>query len=427
MPLPGHILTRQANAVSDTRMRVNAIVGMVSLRKHSRCLLLAGLALLLTGSLVVAGCAKGGEPSGQPAGPGAKGPPAAPVTTAQVVKRDVPVQIRLIGAAEPYSTVTIRSRVPGQLIKIAFTQGQQVKQGDLLFQIDPRSFEAALAAAKANLARDLAQAKNARDEAKFQEEIFKRNAGTQREYDRAIAAAEAAEAQVDADRAAVRNAEIQLGYTTITAPMDGLTGDLMVHVGSIVKADDTPMVTINQIEPIYLNFSAAERYLPQIRRYMASSDRPLAVQALLPETDEPIAEGALTFIDNQVDRTTGMINLKATFPNKDRQLWPGQFLNVALTLTTRRDAIVVPSQAVQTGQAGQYVFVVSADNKAHMRSVTAGLTWNDLTVIEKGDLQPGEIVVTEGQLRLTDGTQVLMKDAPASQPAPALAAGGPTK
>lgn len=371
----------------------------------------AGL-LLLAGGLLAAGCTRDGQ------GP-AQAPPPAPVAVGKVARRDVPVQVRVIGAVEAYSAVTIRSRVPGQILQVAFQRGQEVRQGDLLFQIDPRPYEAALAAARANLARDIAQARNARDEAKFQEEIFRRSAGTQREYDRAVAAAEAAEAQVLADQAAVQYAEIQLGYTTIAAPVTGRAGDLLVQEGSVVKADDTPLVEITQVEPIYAAFSVAEKYLPQIRQYMAAGT-PLVVEATIPQTQIPPAQGVLTFIDNRVDRATGMIQMKGTFANEDRRLWPGQFVNVALTLTSRPDAVVVPSQAVQTGQDGSFVFVVNPDDTVSLRPVRAGETWNDLTVIEQGDLQAGQTVVTDGQLRLTDGVKVAVRT-PTTQPAPAMA------
>ena len=290
--------------------------------RYRRSLLLTGTIALLAGDLILAGCAKEGQ-----AAPAAK--PAAPVSVATAVQKDVPVEVQVIGAVQPYSTVTIKSRVAGQLVKVGFTQGQDVKKGDLLFEIDRRPFEAALAAAKADLARDIATAKNARDEAIFQADIFKRSAGTQRELDKAVALAEAAEAQVDADKAAVQNAEIQLNYCTIVSPIDGRTGDLMTYQGSIIKNDDTSLVVINQVHPIYVAFSVPEKFLPQIRQYMAANDKPLAVDVSVPQTDAPRERGELTFVDNQVDKTTGMIQLKGTFTNDDRSLWPGQFVSVA--------------------------------------------------------------------------------------------------
>lgn len=399
-------------------MKPSELIGCGNKGRHGGPALPAGLALLLSGAMLVAGCAKGDDVA-TPGGKAglAKAPPPAPVTVAIALKQDVPVQVQAIGAVEAYSTVTIKSRVPGQLVKVTFQQGQDVKKGDVLFEIDRRPYEAALALAKANLARDVAQARNAREEAQFQQDIYKRNAGTQRETDRAIATAEAAEAQVKADQAAVENAEIQVQYCRITSPLDGRTGDLMVHEGSIVKNDDTAMVVVNQVQPINVTFSVAEKYLPLVRQYMTGGSKPLAVEAAIPQTDLPAETGELAFVDNQIDRTTGMIGLKAVFANEHRRFWPGQFANVALTLTTRTGVIVVPSQAVQTGQAGQFVFVVKPDGSVESRPVTPGDIWKGLTVIQKGDLQAGETIVTDGQLRLKNGTKVAVKKAPGSQPA----------
>jgi membrane fusion protein, multidrug efflux system len=377
------------------------------------------VALALAAGLVLAGCGKEGSagPAGKPTGMSA---PAAPVTVATALQKDVPINVRVIGTVEPYSTVTIKSRVAGQIVKVAFQEGQEVKKGDLLFQIDPRPFVASLALAKANLARDIATARNARQQAEFQADIFKRNAGTQRELDQALAMADAAEAQVEADRAAIQSTQVQLDYCTICSPLDGRTGDLMVHEGSVVKNDDTSLITINQLVPIYVSFAAAEKYLPQIRRYMIAGGKPLAVDVTFPQDvsgeQGPARSGDLTFVDNQVDKTTGMIQLKGTFSNQDRALWPGQFVNVALVLTRLTDAVVVPAQAVQTSQQGRFVFVVRADNTVESRPVTTGVTWGDLTVIEKG-VAANDRVVTDGHLRLAPGAKVSIKDGATTRPA----------
>jgi membrane fusion protein, multidrug efflux system len=365
-------------------------------------------AVLLAVSLAVGGCKK--QHAAAPT------VPAVPVTTAAAVQQDIPVAVQVIGTAEPYATVTIKSRVAGQLVKVGFVQGQEVKKGDLLFEVDRRPFTAALAAAKANLARDIATAKNAREEAEFQGDIFKRSAGTQRELDKAAAAAEAADAQVDADKAAVQNAEIQLGYCTILSPVDGRTGDLMTYEGSIVKNDDTSLVVINQVHPIYVAFSVAEKYLPRIRQYMASSDTPLTVDVSIPQTSVQDERGELSFVDNQVDRTTGMIQLKGTFPNDNRKLWPGQFVNVSLVLTSLKNVMVVPTEAVQTGQQGQFVFTVNDDMTVESHPVTTGVTWKNFTVIDKGVLA-NQTVVTDGQLRLIPGSRISIKNASESRPA----------
>jgi multidrug efflux system membrane fusion protein len=341
------------------------------------------------------------------------------VTVSQVVGRKVTDFGEFTGRTDSPETVEVRARVNGYLTEIHFTDGQEVKQGDRLFQIDPRPFSAALAAAKANLARDIATAKNARQQAEFQADIFKRSAGTQRELDQALAMAEAAEAQVDADKAAIQTAQVQLDYCTICSPLDGRTGDLMVHEGGVVKNDDTSLITINQVAPIYVSFAVAEKYLPQIRRYLKASEKPLAVDVTFPQDvpgDEgPAQRGDLTFVDNQVDKTTGMIQLKGTFANEDRTLWPGQFVNVALVLTSLANAVVVPTQAVQTSQQGRFIFVVRPDNTVESRPVTTGVIWGDLTVIEKG-VAANDRVVTDGQLRLAPGTKVSIKNATASEP-----------
>lgn len=369
----------------------------------------AAAALLLAGGLVTTGCAKEGDAATAGKAASSRPAPVVPVSVARALAQDVPVQVQGIGTVEAYSTVTIKSRVPGQIVKVGFDRGQDVKKGDLLFEIDRRPFEATLAATRANLARDIALAKNAREEAVFQADIFKRSAGTQRELDKAAATAEAAEAQVEADKAAMQSAQVQLEYCTILSPLDGRTGDLMVHEGSVVKNDDTSLVGINQVSPVYVTFAAAEKYLPQIRRYMVASEKPLPVDVTIPQSEETVERGSLSFVNNEVDKTTGMIGLKGTFANQEHKLWPGQFVNVALTLTTRTGAVVVPTQAVQTGQAGQLVFVIKADQTAESRPVTAGDVWRGLAVIEKGNLQPGDTVVTDGQLRLLNGTKVNVK------------------
>jgi multidrug efflux system membrane fusion protein len=367
--------------------------------------LLAGALALAAGGLLVQGCDRrgGAAPS---AGTGRPAAMPAPVTVATASRADVPVQVPAIGTVEPYSTVTIKSRVAGQIVKVGFTQGQEVRKGDLLFEIDRRPFEAALSLAKANLARDIATAKNAREEAAFQADIFKRSAGTQREYDSAVAA---------------ESARIQLDYCTIASPLDGRTGDLMVHEGSVVKNDDTAMVTINQVSPIYVTFAVPEKYLPRIRQYMAGGDRPLAVDVTIPQADVPGERGELSFVDNQVDRTTGMIGLKGTFANSNRKLWPGQFVNVALVLAHLPDAVVVPTQAVQTGQDGEFIFVVKPDQTVESRPVETGATWHDMTVIQRG-IAAGDDVVTDGQLRLMTGAKVSVKKPPVTQPAQAAVA-----
>jgi multidrug efflux system membrane fusion protein len=305
--------------------------------------------------------------------------------------------------------------------------------------IDTRPFEADLKQAEANLTRDVAQAQqaeanlardrvqanNAAVEARRREGLFQRGLISQEEYDQARAntkalqeavradqaAVESAQAAIHADQAAVESAKIQLAYCSIRSPIDGRTGSLMVHRGSIVKANDVTLVVINQLTPIYVGFPVPEQALPEVRRYMAAGTLP--VKAIIPDETQPPEQGVLTFVDNAVDPTTGTIRLKGTFRNNDRRLWPGQFVNVVLTLTTQPNAIVVPSQAVQAGQEGQYVFVVKPDLTAQFRPVVVARTVDGETLIEQG-LTPGESVVTDGQVRLTQGVKVEVKHSNAS-------------
>ena len=326
-----------------------------------------------------------------------------PVTVGTTIQKTVPVQLRAIGNVQAYSTVTIKSKVGGELVGVHFTEGQDVKKGDLLFMIDPRPYEAALKQAEANLARDLAQAKNAQEDARRYEFLIQKGVVAQQQYEKFRTDSDALEATVLADRAAVENAKIQLGYCSIYSPIDGRTGSLIVQQGNIIKAEDISLVVINQIIPIYVAFSIPEQFLQEIKKYMASGR--LQVEALVPMNEGRPERGVITFIDNAVDISTGTIRLKGTFANRERKLWPGQFVNVVFTTTTEPNAIVVPSQAIQTGQEGQYVFVVKQDLTVESRPVVVGRTVNGETVVQKG-LRADEKVVTDGQLRLYPGAKV---------------------
>jgi len=359
---------------------------------------------------------------------------AAPVTVTTASEETVPVEVRAIGNVEAYSTVSVKTLVEGELTQVYFKEGQDVKKGELLFTIDPRPFEAALKQAEANLARDIAQmkqaqanvakdtaqAKNAEVENRRYVELLEAGVATREQADQSRTNAEALAATVNADQAAVAsfeeamradsaaiaNAKLQLGYCSIRSPIDGRTGTLMIHQGNIVKANDAPLVAINQVNPIYVSFSVPEKELPEIKKYQAMGK--LKVEAVTPGADQHPSEGALSFVDNAVDNATGTIRLKAIFANRERKLWPGQFVNVTLTLTTQPHAVVVPSQAVQTGQSGQYIFVVKPDSTVEARPVVAGRALDGQAVIEQG-LQPGEKVVTDGQLRLVPGAKVEVK------------------
>jgi multidrug efflux system membrane fusion protein len=407
-------------------------------------------------SLAFSGCSSGKKESQPLVKP-------IPVTVGSAIQKDVPVQIRAIGNVQANSTVSVKSMVGGELVKVYFSEGQFVKKGDRLFTIDPRPFEAAvkqaeatlnrdlvqvkqaednfakdhalLNQARANLERDLAEAKNAELDAQRYKELFEKKVVAEQQYDQfrtnaealdaaaradraAIDSAQAAvrasadavenaKALVQADRASLENANIELGYCFISAPIDGRTGNLLVQAGNIVKANDTPyLVVINQINPIYVSFSVPEENLPEIKKYTALGK--LAVEAIIPNDDKTPGLGVLSFVDNAVDPATGTIQLKGTFPNKNRRLWPGQFVNAVLTLKTEPNAIVIPTRAVQTGQQGEQVFVVRSDSTVETRPVAVLRSLGQESVVE--GLNPGETVVTDGQLQLVPGARVEIKN-----------------
>jgi multidrug efflux system membrane fusion protein len=351
----------------------------------------------------------------------------------------MPVTIPAVGTAEPVATVQIRAQVTGQLSAIHFSEGQDVKKGAPLFSLDARPFEAALQQAEAVLARDTAQAKNAQSQRVRYEDLFKRGLIPRDQYETQMATATALESTLAADQAQIENAKLNLQYTRIIAPISGRTGSLNVHQGDLIRANDTtPLVVINQVAPIYVTFSVPGRFLPDIRRYNAQ--HPLRIEARIqpagtpgapqiappnagampadatdggskadpPSNPAPLAieAGNVSFIDNTVDPTTGTIRLKGTFGNEDHALWPGLFVQVTLVLRTDQNAIVVPSVAVQSSQAGQFVFVVKPDKTAEVRNVVVERQVAEQSVISQG-LKPGEEVVTDGQLRLTAGARVM--------------------
>ncbi len=354
-------------------------------------------------ALVLSGC------SGQKVR--SAGPPPVAVTIATAEQKTVPVQVRAIGNVEAYSTVGVKPQITGEIMQVHFTEGQDVKKGQLLFTFDPRGFEADLQRALGTLAKDKATAHNDDIQAKRYEKLYQAGVVSKEQYDDMQAKAESSQANVEADKAAVEYARVQLSYTRIYSPVSGRTGNLMVHRGNIVKANpDNPIVTINQVEPIYVTFSVPQQELPQIKQRREAGK--LKVEAVFPESAQR-AQGALSFIDNAVDLTTGTIKLKGTFDNRDRRLWPGEFVNVVLTLAEQPDTVIVPSAAVQTGQNGQYVFVVKRDQTAEMRSIEPGWIIENMTVIKKG-VQAGEQVVTDGQVRLVPGAKVEVKQQPQS-------------
>ena len=376
---------------------------------------------MLAGAVAAAAC-WGGEaaPSTPPAGGAGRGGGAnaqvVPVTAAPVVQKSVPLAVQGIGTVIAASTVTVRAQVTGELTAVHFIEGDEVTEGQVIVEIDKRPLEAALQQTQAALDRDVAQAANAKSQAARYEDLLKRGIATKEQVDQIVANAAALDATVALDRANIENAKVQLQYATIRAPLTGKTGLLQVHPGNLVRATDTtPIVTINKITPVYVSFSVPEAMLPDLKRYMARGK--LAVTALPPNDQGAPATGLINFIDNAVDPTTGQIKVKGTFPNTDRHLWPGQFVNVNVTLSTEPNAIVAPSLAVQTGQQGTYVFVVKPDQTVDLRSVVVERTSGEQSVIKSG-LKPGEIVVTDGQLRLNPGTRVSVKNDRAQKATP---------
>jgi multidrug efflux system membrane fusion protein len=329
-----------------------------------------------------------------------------PVKIGDVMQQSVPLQINAIGNVEAYNTVSVKALVGGEIIGVHFKEGQDVRQGEVLFQIDPRPYEAALMQAEAQLASDAAQARNAEEQAKRYEALVQKDYVSKDQYDQLRSTADAQSASVQADKANVENSRLQLAYCTIKSPIDGRVGSVLINKGNVVKANDLTMVTINKIAPIYVTFSLPEQNLAKIKKYMAEGS--LNVDAVIPGDENRPAHGKLTFINNAVDTATGTILLKGTFKNKDKRLWPGQFINVVLTLTTQRNAVVMPAAALQTGQQGQYVFVVKPDFTVESRPVTVERSYRDLAVVAQGVI-PGEKVVTDGQLNLMTGVRVELK------------------
>jgi membrane fusion protein, multidrug efflux system len=326
-----------------------------------------------------------------------------PVTVAKAVEKTVPFELTAIGSADAYSNVSIKAQVNAVLDEVHIKEGQFVEKGDLLFTLDARPFEAALAQAQANLARDKAQAELNDVQAKRYAELYKAGVAAKEQFDQMQANADAQQAAVRADEAAVESARLQLSYCKIYAPTSGRTGALQVYPGNIVKQNDVPvLIVINQVTPIYIDFSIPEQYLGLVDTFMKRGR--LAVEAT-PYGDTKPETGYLTFIDNTVDTTTGTIKLKATFENADHRLWPGQFSTVVLRLAEDENATVVPSQAVQTGQSGDIIWVVKADKTVEQRTVKVGRTAGSESVILSG-VHPGEVVVTDGQLRLIPDMRV---------------------
>lgn len=409
----------------------------IFVRFQSAVVLLLGLTVGACSSPQASNAA--GAPGGRGGGRGSGGGAPVPVTTTTVAEKAIPVTIPTVGTAEAVQTVQIRSQVTGQLSAVMFSEGQEVSKGQLLFTIDPRPFEAAVQQAQAVLARDTATATNAASQQARYQDLFNRGLIPKDQYEAQTATASSAQATLEADRAAVETAKLNLQYTKIMAPVAGRTGSLGVHTGDLIRANDTnPMVIINQMSPIYVTFAVPGRYLQDIHRYQlkkaltvdatgqpsvppgAQPTPPASISPDVPAqvASGPTEHGTVSFIDNAVDPSTDTIKLKATFPNSDRMLWPGLFVRVTLFMTTQTNAIVVPMSAVQVSQNGDYVYVVKADQTVEMRPVTLQRQQGEEMVIAKG-LSAGETVVTDGQLRLTPGARVSERGSSAGSGSPA--------
>ena len=337
---------------------------------------------------------------------GAGGASKVPVTVAHAEQRAVPFEIPATGTAEPVQTVSLQSQVTGVLTRVTFHEGDDVSAGQVLFEIDPRPFQAALDQAKAVLARDQAQAQAAELDAGRYAELVKRDYVTKSDYEAKRAAADALHATLRADSAAVANAALNLDWATIRAPIAGRTGRLLVREGNLVRANNPdPLVVINQIHPILVRFAVPEQHLAGIQRYRGNR---LPVFVSPSKTDTIFTEGVLSFVDNSVDTATGTVLLKGEFPNRDNALWPGEFLSVRLRLYVEDSAVVVPSEAVMNSQQGTYLFVVNQDGTARSQPVTVERTAGAYAVIAQG-VRAGEEVVTDGQVRLVSGAPVEVK------------------
>jgi len=331
---------------------------------------------------------------------------AVPVVLGAAVEKDVPIEIRAVGAVEPMATVAVRPQAGGEITAVHFHEGDDVRAGDLLFSLDARPYEAALAQAESNLVRDQSQARNAEAEARRSQELFAQGIVSKEQHDSVQARASGLLASVKADEAAVQTARLQLAYCSIRSPIHGRTGSMLVKAGNVVRAvDGGPLVVINQIDPIAVSFTVPEARFPEVKR--AAGARRLSVEALLPGEASPMT-GALSFFDNEIDRATGTVRLRGTFANPQRRLWPGQFVGTRLVVDVRRNAVVVPAQAVQDGQAGPYLFVVKPDRTVELRQLVVSPASPGELLVEKG-VVAGEAIVTDGQMRLVPGSKIEAK------------------
>jgi multidrug efflux system membrane fusion protein len=389
---------------------IGASVQRASSVRHSSKVsrVLAGAAVLVVLAATIS-C----RPDPKPQRAGARG---VPVTVGSVTQQSLPVLLTAIGHAVAYEAVSVKPQVTGQLVEVAFKEGLEVRKGQVLFRIDPRPYQDALNKSKAMLARDQAQTSQAEQDEQRTAQLVAQKLTPQEQLDTAHSNTLSLQAAAKADEAQVASDQLQLTYCTVTSPIDGRTGNLQVDIGNIVQANTSVLVTINRLAPIFVSFSLPEQNLSDVKRFMAAGD--LKIQATLPGEEGTPVTGTLTFIDNTVDSTTGTFALKGTFGNADRRMWPGQYANVTLTVTNQSDVIVVPTAALQSGQNGQYVFVVKGDRTVEMRQVTVARQVGPLAAVSTG-VKPGETVVTDGQLLLVPGALADVKPAAADAKAPA--------
>lgn len=359
----------------------------------------AAAAGLIGYAVLAFGCAK------QQAAPA--GRPAATVTVAKVTQKTMPVEVTAVGNVEAISTISIRAQVAGEVQDIRFKEGDFVKKDQLLLTVDPRPYEAALAQAKAALARDKATGVYNRAQAQRYKTLFDQGVASAEQLESFVSAADAADATVNADEAAIKTAELNLEYCTINSPIDGRTGTVMVKPGNLVKVADVPIVVINQVNPIYVNFTVPQQYWPDIKQDV--DRRALRVAATIPQDSGSPVMGTLTFVDNIVDTTTGTIHLRGTFENSQNRLWPGLYVNILLTLSQQPNATIVPAHAVVSTQTASYVYVVKSDDTVEQRTVVPNRTVENDTVIDKG-VHPGEVIVTDGQINLVPGAKIEIKN-----------------
>lgn len=349
-------------------------------------------------------------------GPPGAGGGAVPVVAAEVEQKDVPIFLDGLGTVQAFNTVTVRTRVDGELQQVLFSEGQEVTTGDMLAVVDPRPFQAALDQATAKKAQDEAQLGNARVVFTRNSDLLARKVIDQQTYDTSKFAVDQFEGTVQGDQAAIDNARTQLDYTQIKSPINGRTGIRLVDVGNVIHAADANgIVVITQLKPISVVFTLPEQNLQEILNQGAANGG-LHVSALDRGNTTPLGEGTLAVVDNQIDQTTGTVKLKATFPNDDLKLWPGKFVNARLVLTTKKGATVIPASVVQRGPQGTYAYVIKPDKSVEMRQIKVAQTENNQTVVDDG-LKPGEQVVVDGQYKLQPGAHVEIAPAPGQQPA----------